>query len=242
MMSKTTKIFLIGLIVLIGNNLIAQEWQPDSVYVKGRNYEFYDSTLIASHKAIGGNIFLGQGFRNGNISDYFSNPFFIGINIDIHRKNLIIQIDDYIGFAKVKQTMTFPDQLEWEKNKAGLSFMLGCNIGYSLINTKNFKFAPIGGIGGDILTSSFMSSTNENSKNEPFLPYYKLGFFIDLKSLTLIQEHTRINDKDENYTSLRLSFGINQPIGKPKYSDYYHGSMIYFTVGMGGLSRRFERK
>ena len=84
--------------------------------------------------------------------------------------------------------------------------------------------------------------SSDNQENEPFLPYYKLGFFIDLKSLTLLQEHTRINDKDENYTSLRLSFGINQPIGNPEYSEYYHGSMIYFTIGMGGLSRRFEKK
>ena len=241
-MIRSLKFILLSIFILtICNKLTAQESQHDSVYVHGKNYEFYDSTLIASNKAIGGNLFLGEGFWKGNISEYFSNQFLIGLNIDIYRSKFIIQIDDYIGTGKVKQTMTFPGQLEWKKDKAGSSCMFGCNLGYSIVDTKNLRFAPIGGIGGNLLTSSLMSSSiNENYKNEPFLPYYKLGFFIDLKSLTLLQERTRINNIDEKYTSLRLSFGVNQPIGKPKYSDYYNGSMIYFTIGIGEFSRKFK--
>ena len=102
--------------------------------------------------------------------------------------------------------------------------------------------SPIAGVGGNYLTSSFWYSTSDNVENEPFLPYYKLGFFIDLKSLTLLEAHTRINDKDVYYTSLRLSFGINRPIGSPRYSEYYKGSMIYFTIGMGGLTRKNEKR
>lgn len=242
-MFKTIRFFLILILIQsVCNDLTAQVWKPDSVYIKGRNFEFYNSNLIASNNAAGGNIFIGEGFWLGNISEYFSNQFFIGCNIDFHRSKFIIQIDDYIGIGKVKQTMTFPNQFEWKKEKAGLSFMLGCNLGYSIIDNKNFLISPIAGIGVNILTSSLISSTNENSNNEPFLPYYKLGFFIDFKSLSILQKHIRINDKDENYTSLRLSFGINQPIGSPKYSEYFKGSMIYFTIGMGGLSRRYEKK
>lgn len=228
------------IILLSTMNISAQENRLDSVHIQGRNYEYFDPSFVPSKKAIGGNVFLGQGFLQGNIADYFSNPIFIGLNVDIHRGNTIIQIDDYIGFGKTQKTMTFPEQLEWKEGKAALSFMLGGNLGYSVIDTKNFKFVPIAGIGANLLSSTFLSPS-DNSKNEPFLPYYKIGFFIDLKSLTLLQEHVRINNADENYTSLRLSIGLNSTIGKPKYYDYYHGSMIYFSIGMGGLSRQFQK-
>jgi hypothetical protein len=215
--------------------------EPDSIFIKGRNYDVFDSTLIPSHKALGGNIFIGHGIYNGNISEYFSNPYFIGINVDIHRKNFVIQIDDYIGFGKTNQTLTFPDQKEWGKNKAALSFMFGGNLGYSIIDNKHLKLVPLAGINATLLSSTFLT-TSDNSENEPFLPYYKIGFYIDFKSLVLLQEHIRINNVDENYTSLRLSFGLNSPIGNPKHSEYYKGPMFYLTIGMGGLSRQFMRK
>ncbi len=217
------------------------EHEPDSVFVKGHNYEIFDSTLTASCNAMGGNIFLGHGIYTGNISEYFSNPYFIGINLDIHRKNLVIQIDDYIGFGKTKKTLTFPEGKEWKENKTALSCMFGGNLGYSIIDIKNIKLVPLAGINGTLLSSSIFT-TSENSKNEPFLPHYKIGFYIDFKSFVLLQNHIRVNDMDENYTSLRLSFGYNAPIGSPKYSEYYKGPMFYFTIGMGGLSRQFTRK
>ena len=242
-MVKTIRLALILILVqLFCNELNAQVWEPDSVYVKGRNYEIFDTTRIVSKNALGGNVFLGEGFWRGNISEYFSNQFYIGINLDIHRGRFVIQIDDYIGFGKVKQTMTFPGQLKWVKNDAEMSYMFGCNLGYSIVDNKYLLISPIAGVGGNYLTSSFWYSTSDNVENEPFLPYYKLGFFIDLKSLTLLDAHTRINDKDVYYTSLRLSFGINRPIGSPRYSEYYKGSMIYFTIGMGGLTRKNEKR
>lgn len=65
--------------------------------------------------------------------------------------------------------MDFPDNSEWSKNKLALHLMLGGNLGYTLINYKSFKFVPIGGVGFDLLSSKFMSSS-ENKKNEPFIP------------------------------------------------------------------------
>lgn len=236
-------IILWGLLfyMFFADKIMAQNNEPDSIFVKGRNYEVFDATLTPSNKALGGNIFLGHGIYNSNISKYFSNPYFIGINIDIHRKNFVIQVDDYIGFGKTKQTLTFSDQKEWKENKAALTFMFGGNLGYSIIDNKHIKLVPLAGINATLLSSTFLT-TSENSENEPFLPYYKIGFYIDFKSIVILQNHIRINNVDENYTSLRLSFGLNSPIGNPKHSEFYKGSMFYVTIGMAGLSRQFTRK
>jgi hypothetical protein len=167
-----------------------------------------------------------------HIANYIINPIFIGINIDIHRQRLVIQIDDYIGFGKAKKTMEFPDDSEWPKNKAALHFMLGGNLGYALINSESFKFVPLAGIAFDLLSSTFLGSS-ENRKNEPFLPYYKAGCYLDLKSLRLFKNSYSFN-YDLSYTCIRLSFGMNSPIGRPKHEEYYNGSMVYFTIGTGG--------
>lgn len=186
------------------------------------------------YRALGGNIFLGYGKLNGNISNYISDPIFIGLNIDFHRQRWVIQIDDYIGFGKVKETMNFPEDLKWAENKAALHFMGGVNLGYSLINTNSFKIVPLGGIGFDLLTSTVLGSS-ENQKNEPFLPYYKLGCYFDLKSLRLFNNNNSFNYNDD-YTCVRLSFGLNSSIGRPKFDEFYKGSMFYFTIGMAGFS------
>ena len=187
------------------------------------------------YKAVGGNIFTGYGLLKGNISEYFTNPFFIGINVDILRQRMVFQIDSYIGFGKTKKTMEFPDNLKWGEKKMALHGMLGGNLGVTLINTAAFKFVPLAGIGFNGLTSTFLT-VSDNSINEPLFPYYKLGCYIDIKSLRLFRRDYRFNYGD-GYTCVRLSFGIQPQIGTRKYESFYQGNMIYFTIGMGGLTR-----
>ena len=233
-MNKLLTYLTVGLFLLLSNYVKASDKTIDDK--NPLKIELQDEYLPEKYKAIGGSIFLGYGMLNGNISDYITNPIFIGINVDFHRQRLVIQIDDYIGFGKVKKTMEFLDDLEWSKNKAALHFMLGGNLGYTLINSESFKFVPLAGIGFDLLSSTFLGSS-ENQENEPFLPYYKLGCYLDIKSLRLFRNNYSFN-YDERYTCVRLSFGLNSPIGKPKYGEFYSGSMIYFTIGMGGLGRQ----
>jgi len=230
-MNKLITYLTLGIFVLLGNQVKASDktiGDKDSL-----NIELQEN-LPEKYKAIGGNIFLGYGMLKGNISDYITNPIFIGINVDFHRQRFVIQIDDYIGFGKVKKTMEFPDDLEWSNNKAALHFMLGGNLGYTLINSESFKFVPLAGIGFDLLSSAFLGSS-ENQKNEPFLPYYKLGCYFDIKSLRLYRNNYSFN-YNGGYTCVRLSFGLNYPIGKPKFDEFFSGSMFNFTLGMGGLS------
>ncbi len=230
-MNKNVIYLTIGFLFLLNSKvkaLMITSSAKDSL-----NIEFQDEYTPEKYKAIGGSIFLGYGMLNGNIANYITDPFFIGINIDIQRQRMVIQIDDYIGFGKVKKTMDFPDGLEWSDNKAALHFALGGNLGYTLINSESIKFVPLAGIGFDLLSSTFMGSS-KNQENEPFLPFYKLGCYFDIKSLRLFRKNYSFN-YDDSYTCVRLSLGVNSSIGKSKYEEFYSGTMIYFTIGMGGL-------
>jgi len=219
--------------------LYAQEPKIDSIICKGRNIEIYTQDLKASRKALGGNIFLGKIKYSGNLSRFFKDPFIIGINLDFHRNKWVWQIDDYLGFGKTKEKMIFTENDIWDKDKSVYSVMLGGNLGYTLYDTRNIKFVPLAGINIQMLGSTFMS-TSDIAEYEPVLPYFKMGFYIDFKSLVLLQNHIRINHEDENYTSLRLSMGINLPLSKGNYEEYFHVPMLYLTLGMGGLSRAYK--
>lgn len=213
--------------------------QPDSIYVKGRNYQLFDTTASTGRFALGGNFFIGTSAFQGNISNYFTNPYYLGYQINFHFNRIIFQLDDYIGFCKVKQTMTFPDQLEWNKGKTVSSFALGVNLGYSLIERKKINVSFFAGIGKSFL-GSFKKS--DNSKNEPSLPYYKFGVHLDFKNVAISDDHIRLNDVDIYYSSLRISFGVYYPTHLPKFPEYYAGSMFYITIGMGGLQRGYCSK
>ncbi len=211
------------------------------VKIKGRNFEFIDSTLVASDKALGGNIFFGKAFYYDKLKEHFSDPILFGIQMDFHKRQWVFQINGNFGFGKTKKEMLFPGNIIWEKNKFVLSTTIGIHAGYSVYDNSNFKIVPIGGI--DIRQlDSYLFKESPVNKYEPYLPYLQLGFYIDFKSLVLLQEHIRINNEDENYTSLRLSGGISLPIGTPRYENYFKGQMIYISLGMGGLSRHFSRK
>ena len=219
--------FLItGLLLFSYSEILAQEMEKEFANMEKHAHKY-------EYKALGGNFFTGYGLLNGNISEYFTDPFFIGMNIDIIRQKFVIQIDDYIGFGKTKKTMEFPDDLEWSKNKAALHFAIGGNFGYTLVNSESFKLVPLAGIGFYGITSKILDS-NYNTLNEPLFPYYKLGCYIDVKSLRLFKNNYSFNYGDK-YTCIRLSFGINRQIGIRKYDSFYQGNMMYFTIGMGGL-------
>jgi len=108
------------------SGITAQEIGDEFENLKNQKYE------VEKYKAAGGNIFVGYGLLNGNISEYFTNPFFIGINVDFIRQKMVIQIDDFIGFGRTKKTMEFPNDLEWSKNKVALHFVGGGNFGFRL--------------------------------------------------------------------------------------------------------------
>jgi hypothetical protein len=54
----------------------------------GKTNIIVNDSLILSNTAIGGNLFIGTGVFNGNLSNHFTNPFLLGINVDFIRNNI----------------------------------------------------------------------------------------------------------------------------------------------------------
>ena len=232
------RIFFFFLGFCLPVSLTAQEFNEDSLLIYGKSLEIHDEDILVSNRASGGALYAAYGILDGNHSRYFSNPFMLGFDMDIHHANLLIQLEGLLGFNKVKQSMFFDNGFEWKENKFVLSVAGGVNVGYTMLDSKNFLAAPVAGLGVQLMTSTLFGE-NYNIENEPFLPYYKLGFIIDIKPAIFMDEHVRINNKDHYYTSLRIGFGLNMPLGNSIYNEYYHGSMVYFSIGMAALYREY---
>ncbi len=203
----------------------------------------YSESILLSKNSLAINFALGTGVRNGAASSYFTNPFFYGVNFEIHRNNLIVKSDILIGFGKVKQTMVFSDHSEWEKGQRGRSLIFNANVGYSLINSEAITIAPIGGLGWHALTTSTVFTSSSNP-NEPFIFTYNVGFFIDFKTLFQGDANLRINRRDIYYSGLRFSVNYVESIVPPPYSAFFDGGMLYCTIGfviLNTLPSRLER-
>ncbi len=217
-------------------NTVTEIIKPDSIHVSGRNYQFFDSTATTTRFALGINLFLGNAIFQGNIAKHFTNPYYVGFQINLYFGRVVFQLDDYVGICKVKRTMTFPEQLQWAKGKNAGSVVLGVNLGYSFIERRKINMTLFNGVGTNLMLGI---KNPGNSANEPSLPYYKVGCHIDFKSLTIFDDHVRINNADVNYASLRLSFGYNIPTRTPLYVGYYAGSMMYVSIGIGMIQRGY---
>ncbi len=220
--------------------LEAKDSLSSDIYFNELKYEqnvsnFSDYLIPKNSLAI--NLSLGTGIRNGAASSYFTNPFFYGVNFEIHRNNLIVKSDILIGFGKVKQTMVFSDQSEWEKGQRGKSEIFSGNIGYSFINSETITFAPTVGIGSHLNTSStfFTSSLNPNEQS---IFTFNVGFFVDFKFLFWNDDRVRMNNRDIYYSCLRFSLSYLEPIVAPTYSEFFNGGMLYFTIGLTALITR----
>jgi len=232
---------IISFILLIPfgiSNLFSQEHKSDSLKVESKtftqdtvpkkNSNFHKkSKKLPLIDAIDANIFLWYGKFNGNLSNYFTDPVFLGLNIDIYKNRVLYQIDDMValGTTLTKKTMTFPSQLEWKKGTSSECVTGGINIGYEIIDNKLFTIVPLVGLG----IFGLSSGNANNIDNEPTNWSYKVGFFVDCKSLALSRKNT-----SDGYYCIRFSVGLTSPINHTIYPEYYQGSMMTFSIGIMG--------
>lgn len=219
----------------------AQKQYPYGLVNKKYQIEIVDTNFIVSNKAFGGSTFIGYGMNFNNISHYFTDPILIGFTLDFYINKFLFQGEANLGFGKTIKEMLFSDGHFWGKDKFALSAHSGLKLGYSIVDNRHILLTPNLGIGTKTMTSNFLFTYN-NSTYNPLLALYKIGLFMDVKSLRFMQNQIRINNQEVNYVCLRLSINYEGVIGKPKYADYFYGNMLYFTIGMGGLGRSCHRK
>jgi len=206
-----------------------REIKNNHVRLKRYNNEVGIRPYKYSYDGLGENLFVGTGIFIGNIAKHIWNPFYFGMNLEFIHRNMVFQFDDYLGFSIAKKTMEFSDNKEWTKNKAAFHVMFGGNFGYIVLDSRVIRLVPIVGVGFEAIMAPGYS---------PFIPYYKIGCYMDLKFLKLFKKSPSFNFDEDNYTCLRLSFGISPHIVTPKYKSYFKGAMIYITIGMGGSEER----
>lgn len=239
-------VILLSFLLLAAIPSIAQfmpSIEGDTVHDDEYFTEIVDSTLKVSNHAFGAGLNLGYRNYNGNFDRYFSNIADVGISFDYQLNHLFLQLDGRLGFGKTVRTLKFTEDKKWEKDKGAYSSTFNLNAGYVAFEDKSTRFIPYMGAGVDMLDSKIYI-TSEISDYEPNLPYINFGVLFDLKSVNFDNhnKHTRINNKDTYYTGLRISLGMQTPMGKPDFPQYYEGFMFYMTVGLGILSRKLKYK
>jgi hypothetical protein len=220
--------------------LQAQKQYPYTINYKKPHYEIFDTNLVVSKNGFGSSISLGYGLNFNQIADYFSNPFLLNVSMDFLINKFFIQVEGTFGLSKTKKEMVFEEGKTWAKDKAVLSGHYTLNFGASVLDNRFLLLLPNAGIGIKTMTSNLIFG-KDISSNEPLLPYYKFGVFFNFKPL-IISNHIRINNKDIKYSCFRLGINFEGVIGKPSYSEYYNGNMLFFTLGIGKFSRSYSSK
>lgn len=246
---KFLLVFIYFILIGFSNYLFSEEDKSvlDSLKTNEQNQAIEDSVPNTnSHHghtkqrlgiidAIDFNWFLWYGKFTGNLTNYFTNPAFIGLNIDVYKNRILYQIDDMVAFGTIltKKTMTFSNNFE-VKNHVSTDCATGSlNIGYELIDNDYITLVPLAGAG----VFSVSSSNNANTNYEPTNWSYKLGVFIDCKSLATSRKNT-----PDNYHCIRFSLGFTSLINNTIYPQYFKGSMISFSIGIIGRGNIKHKK
>lgn len=188
-----------------------------------------------TEKAFGGNFFAGYGLYSGNISSYFSNPFYVGLNLDYYKKGFVIQFDDFIGFGKTKSIIDYTSDENWDQNKFVISGMINISMGYSIIDNHKIMMVPVAGIGFNKLAANLDELYDFKNTYKPIIPHFKFGCYIDFRSFKLFKNNPSFNSDDSSYGCPRLSFGYFLGARETDYAQFYEGNQFYISIGFGGL-------
>lgn len=207
------------------------------IKLNSQTTDFDNKPIVFTDNSLGGNFFIGNGIYTGNISEYFSNPFYVGLNLDYYKNRIVIQFDDYIGFGKTKNNIGYTTQEIWDKNDFVLSGMINLSLGYCLIDNDNIMVVPLSGIGLNKLSANLDELYDFGNKYKPIIPHIKLGCYVDLRIWRFFKNNPSFNNNDGSYSCPRLTFGYTIQVGQTDYSEFYDGNQFYITLGFGGLGK-----
>tara|TARA_Y100001954_G_C15598818_1_gene496898 strand:+ start:92 stop:772 length:681 start_codon:yes stop_codon:yes gene_type:complete len=208
-----------------------------TVKVNSQTNDSNNKPILYTDNSIGGNFFIGNGIYNGNISEYFSNPFYVGINLGYYKNRIAIQFNDYIGFGKTKDVIEYSTQEIWDENDFVLSGMIDLSLGYSLIDNDDIMIVPLSGIGFNKLSANLDELYDFGNKFKPIIPHIKFGCYVDLRIWRFFKNNPSFNINDGSYSCASLTFGYTIPISQTDYYEYYNGNQFYITLGFGGLGK-----
>ena len=65
------------------------------IKLNSQTTDFDNKPIVFTDNSLGINFFIGNGIYTSNISEYFSNPFYVGLNLDYYKNRIVIQFDDF---------------------------------------------------------------------------------------------------------------------------------------------------
>ncbi len=226
---KIYDLTLLTIFILFSNGQVSE--------LHSQTTHFDNKSISYTDNSFGGNFFIGNGIYNGNISGYFSNPFYVGINLDYYKNGIVFQFEDQIGFGKTKNDIEYTPQEIWNKGNFVLSGMISLSLGYCLIDNDNIMIVPISGIGFNKLSVNIDELYDFKNEFKPIIPHIKFGCYLDFRTWRFFKNNQSFNDNDGSYACPRLSFGYTKSISNTDYPEYYGGNQFYITLGFGGLGK-----
>lgn len=224
-------------------NLLADDFltrYPNSEYADFTR-RFIRVKYEITHNGIAYSLYTGKFLFSGNLTDYYRHPTLFGLSMEAIKNNWVYQLNLSIGFSKTKTDMP-ANKETWPKNSKAIGGQISLSAGRYIIDTKNFAFAPLVGVG------IFGLDPNSDTNKEPD---YKgagiktsiagnIGFISDIKLKTKDNSNSSYYLHGTSTTSIRIGYDFVATPLKNKFLDY-SGTVHKVTIGIGISSRRIQR-
>ena len=224
-------------------NLLADDFltrYPDSEYADFTR-RFIREKYEITRNGFAYSLYLGKFLFGGNLTDYYGPPPLLGFSIEAIKRNWVYQLNLSVGFSKTKTDMP-ANKETWPQNSKATGGQINLSAGRYIIDTKNFSFAPLVGVG------IFGLDPNSDTNKEPD---YKgagiktsiagnIGFISDIKLKTKDNSNGSYYMQGTSTTSIRIGYDFIATPLKNNFLDY-SGTVHKVTIGIGLSSRRIQR-
>ncbi|MGC4235678.1 MAG: hypothetical protein QM594_22075 [Niabella sp.] len=224
-------------------NLLADDFltrYPDSEYADFTR-RFIRVKYEITRNGFAYSLYLGKFLFSGNLTDYYRHPTLFGFSMEAIKRNWVYQLNLSVGFSKTKTDMP-ANKETWPQNSKATGGQINLSAGRYIIDTKNFAFAPLLGVG------IFGLDPNSNTNKEPD---YKgagiktsiagnIGFISDIKLKTKDNSNSSYYLQGTSTTSIRIGYDFIATPLKNNFLDY-SGTVHKVTIGIGISSRRIQR-
>jgi hypothetical protein len=184
--------------------------------------------LMARKFGVGFSIDLGGGVLTGSLNRYFSNDLSLACGLDITFLDFVCFLRTGLGFSHVKNELEYNNRIWLENLSVGIS-RSDLALGYTLAENNKSRITPFAGIG--YIKFSLFNTAERYEKHRLGTYSYIIGMNYDYKNNTKINLLSRFHEKTYWFIRTRIDVVLID------FDDQLKGTVINFTVGLGGLVR-----
>lgn len=193
-------------------------------------------------------MYLGGGYSlcSGAYTHTFRPRGALAFSVDLYWRRYALFLSGDVGFGKLRQDVLVGGGDRWEKGSSGEFSVLGLSLGYSVLETKNFRLTPFSG--------AAFSSINPTQKED--MPSYLEDFDIGTSCSGMVGFNVRYlffntlwNRRHRNTFGMSEgAMGVNArvayvPSALRSEGHTYGGNIVFLTIGISidwfGLKRTY---